>query len=149
MWKSHHNLSECYYHIQLTIKYRRKVLTKEVEETIQSTLKGINQRYDIEISHIGYDEDHIHMMVQHLPSYSSSQVIKIIKSLTAREVFKHNPEVKKELWGGNFWTQGYYIATISARGNRDIIKNYIKKQGLSKKEEQKRVQQLRLFKLFS
>lgn len=100
IWKWHHNISECYYHIQLTIKYRRKVLTKEVEQTILDTAKGLNERYNIEISHIGFDKDHIHLMTRFLPVYSGSQVIKIIKSLTARQVFKQHPDIKKALWGG-------------------------------------------------
>ncbi len=145
MWRGNHQLSECFYHLQLTIKYRRKTLTQEVEHTIQTTLKEINERYDIEITTIGFDQDHVHMMLQHLPTYSSSKVIKIIKSITAREIFTHHPEVKKMLWGGNFWTQGYYIGTISARGNRKTIIHYIQRQGLSHNEEENRISQLRLF----
>ena len=141
-WKWHHNISECYYHIQLTIKYRRKVLTKEVEQTIVETAQGLNERYNIEISHIGFDQDHIHLMTRFLPVYSGGQVIKIIKSKTAKQVFKQHPDIKKVLWGGELWTDGYYIATISARGSKQTIINYIKKQG--RKED---VKQLKLFNL--
>ena len=145
MWRGNHNISECYYHIQLTIKYRRPMLSKNIEQTILTIFKELNYRYDIEISQAGFDSNHIHIMVQHLPSFSTSQVIKIIKSITAREVFKKHPEIKKILWGGNFWTSGYYVGTISSRGNIDIIKNYIKKQGLEREKEQKRLKQLTLF----
>ena len=149
MWRGNHNISECFYHIQLTIKYRRKVLTSNVEETIKNTLQGLNERYDIDITKIGFDKDHVHIMLQHLPTHASSNVIKIIKSITAREVFKHNPDIKEMLWGGNLWTQGYYIATISARGDKTTIINYIKNQGLEKQEENKRIEQLRLFDITS
>ena len=106
MWRGNHQLSECYYHVQLTIKYRRKALTPETEKTIKNTLYEINQRHDIETTKVDFDQDHVHIMLQHLPTHSSSSVIKIIKSITAREIFKHYPEVKTMLWGGNFWTQG-------------------------------------------
>ena len=130
MWRGNHQLSECFYHLQLTIKYRRKALTQEVEHTIQTTLKEINERYDIEVTTIGFDQDHVHMMLQHLPTYSSSKVIKIIKSITAREIFTHHPEVKRMLWGGNFWTSGYYANTVGQYGNLAMITNYVKNQGI-------------------
>jgi putative transposase len=75
-----------------------------------------------------------------LPKYSGGQVIRLIKSITAREIYKRVPEIKKELWGGEFWTDGYYFATVSGRGDRGVIEKYIEQQGW---EEDKR--QLKLF----
>ena len=140
IWHWYHNISECYYHIQLTVKYRKSLLNKKVEKIIIESLKGFKERYAIEISHVGFDENHIHMLVRFLPKYSGGQVIKIIKSISARHVFKQVPEIKKELWGGEFWTDGYYISTISGRGSRNTIENYIRNQG--RKEN---VKQLKLF----
>lgn len=142
IWHWYHNVSECYYHIQLTVKYRKSVLTELVQNAILESWRGIKERYAIEISHIGFDGDHVHLMIQFLPKYSGGQVIKLLKSVSAKTVFRNLPEVKKELWGGEFWTDGYYIATISARGNRDIIINYIKNQG-----REHDLNQLRLFDL--
>ena len=128
LWRWHHNVSECNYHIQLTVKYRKVLLNKKVEENILTTLKGFKERFAIDISEIGFDENHIHILCQFLPKYSGGQVVRWIKSLTARRVLKI-PEVKKELWGGEFWTDGYYIGTVSNRGNRKTIEKYIKNQG--------------------
>ena len=64
-----------------------------------------------------------------MPNYSSTQIIKIVKSITAKEVFARCPEVKKQLWGGNFWTAGYYVGTVSEYGNEEVIANYVKNQG--------------------
>ena len=66
----------------------------------------------------------------------------MVKSLTAKAIFEQLPEIKKELWGGEFWTDGYYVATISGRGNKKVIENYIKNQG-----REQDIKQLRLFNL--
>jgi REP element-mobilizing transposase RayT len=134
-------VSECFFHIQLTIKYRRKVLTPEIEQTIKETCEGFKDRYNIEIKELGFDQDHVHLYLQFLPKYSPRQVIKIIKSITAKQVFKHHPKIKEFLWGGEFWTDGYYIGTVSPHANKEVIINYIKNQG------EKKPNQLKLFRL--
>ena len=140
IWHWHHNISECFYHIQITVKYRKALLFPNVQQVIIDTLKNYKQRYDTDISEIGFDQDHLHILCQFLPKYSGGQVIKLIKSMTAQKIFKNLPEVKKELWGGEFWTDGYYIATISNKGNRETIAKYIRNQG-----REKDIKQLQLF----
>ena len=68
IWHWYHNISECYYHIQLTVKYRKSLLNKKVEQVIIESLKGFKERYAIEISHVGFDKNHIHMLVRFLPN---------------------------------------------------------------------------------
>lgn len=92
------------------------------------TWKGFKERYAIDIYTVGFDENHVHMLCQFLPKYSRGDVIKWIKHLTAKRVLKL-PQVKKELWGGEFWTDGYHIATVGNRGTKQIIENYVKNQG--------------------
>ncbi len=139
IWRWYHNISECYYHIQITVKYRKVLLNKEVEGAIVEALKGLKERYAIEISTIGFDQNHMHILCRYLPKYSGGQVIKIIKSISGKKVFEENPEVKKDLWGGEFWTDGYYIATISGKGNKQVIEKYIQNQGRGKDLEQVRL----------
>ncbi len=142
IWYWYHNISECYYHIQLTVKYRKPFLDNEVQRMIKATLTGYKERYAIEISEIGFDNDHLHILCRFLPKYSGGQVVRLLKSTTTKEIFKFIPSIKKELWRGEFWTDGYYIATISAHGTRSVIQNYIKNQG-----REKDIPQLRLLKL--
>jgi putative transposase len=129
LWHWYHNILECYYHIQLTIKYRKSLFIDKTEKTMKDTISGFKERYAIEISHIGLDRNHVHLLVKFLPKYSAGQVIRLIKSKCAKEVFKKVPELKKELWGGEFWTDGYYISTISGKGDKKVIENYIINQG--------------------
>ena len=141
-WHWYHNVSECYYHIQLTIKYRKALFDERVQQVIRERLAGVKERYAIEISHIGFDQDHVHFLLRFLPKYSGGQVVRLLKSVTGKAVFQQCPDIKRELWGGEFWTDGYYIATVSGRGSKAIIENYIQNQG--RKEY---VRQLKLFNL--
>lgn len=142
IWYWYHNVSEAYYHIQITVKYRKALLNPTVESTIPNSLKGFKERYAIEITYVGFDQDHIHVLCRFLPKYSGGQVIRLLKSITAQHIFSSVPTIKQELWGGEFWTDGYYFATVSGRGDRKIIENYIKNQGRAKD-----IKQLKLFKL--
>lgn len=71
----------------------------------------------------------MHFLVQSVPTYSPKKIVQTIKSITAREIFRQLPEVKQQLWGGEFWTDGYFISTVGAHGNEEMIKRYIKEQG--------------------
>ena len=88
-----------------------------------------NPRYEITFLEIGTDADHVHFLVQSVPTYSPKQIVQTIKSITAREIFKTCPEVKKYLWGGKFWSGGYFISTVGAHGNEQMVKNYVQQQG--------------------
>ena len=109
---------------------------------MQSICKGFRQRYYLDILQIGFDKDHVHFYLQSLPKYSGGQIVRLIKSITSKQIFIHHPQVEAFLWGGEFWTDGYYIATVSPHGNKDLIINYIKNQG-----REKDIPQLKLFDL--
>ena len=107
IWYWYQNISEPYYHIQLIIEYRKSLLNKKTEKVILEATKEFKERYAIEISHVGFDKNHVHFLCKFLLKYSGGQVIKVIKSITAKEIFREVPEIKKELWGGEIWTDGY------------------------------------------
>src|ERR1017187_9820608 len=140
IWYWYHNVSECYYHIPITVKYRKALLAPEVEKMIKMTITGFKERFAIDIHEIGFDQNHIHILCRFLPKYSGGQVVGLLKSQTASDVFKFIPSIKKELRGGEFWTDGYYIGTISGKGSKAVIERYIRNQG-----REKDLPQLRLF----
>ena len=133
-------MSECYYHIQITVKYRKAVLDGGVQKVMRGTVAGLKERYAIDVSEIGFDQNHVHLLCQFLPKYSGGAVVRLLKSLTAKDVFHFILSIKKELWGGEFWTDGYYIGTISNKGNKTVIEKYIRNQG-----REKDIPQLSLF----
>ena len=129
-----HNKNLLLYHIVCPAKYRRKVFTDEVEQTFKEICIGIGERYEIHFVEIGIDEDHVHFLVQSVPVKSPSEVVRVIKSITGRELFKRHPEIKEQLWGGHIWTSGYYINTVGAMGNEQVIRAYVQNQGGNYKE---------------
>ena len=124
-----HNKNLLLYHIVCPAKYRRKIFTEEVSESLKETCIGIGERYEIYFVEIGVDEDHVHFLVQSVPMYSVTKLVRMIKSITAREVFRRCPKVKKQLWGGEFWTDGYFASTVGKHGDEQMIGQYVKKQG--------------------
>ena len=117
------------YHIVCRAKYRRAVFSAAVDAKLKEICSEIQKRYEIMFLEIGTDDDHVHFLVQAVPMYSPKQIVQIIKSITAREIFKACPEVKKYLWGGKFWTDGYFVSTVGAHANEEMIKNYVQQQG--------------------
>lgn len=105
------------------------MIDEDVDQVIKETCIEIEKRYEINFVEIGTDKDHVHFLIQSVPTYSPAQIVKIVKSLTAKEVFAQCPEVKKKLWGGNFWSSGYYVTTVSEHGNEEVIANYVRNQG--------------------
>jgi len=103
-----HNASVLMYHYVWPAKYRREVFSEAVDQTIKKTCIKISKRYQKHFLEIGTDDDNEHFLVQSVPMYSPTKIVTIIKSHSAREVFRMNPEVKQKLWGGKFWTDGYY-----------------------------------------
>lgn len=127
-----HNVSLLLYQIVCPAKYRRVVFSDSVDQTLKEICLEISKRYEIYFLEIGTDDDHVHFLVQSVPMYSPSKIVTIIKSITAREILSKNPEVKRKLWGGEFWTDGYFINTVSKYGNEDIISKYVREQGVEK-----------------
>ncbi len=138
-----HNKSLLLYHIVCPAKYRRKVFSEEVEKTLKKVCTGIEKRYEIFFLEIGDDDDHVHFLVQSVPMYSPKKIVNTIKSITAIKIFKRHPEVKAKLWGGKFWTSGYYVNTVGQYGNAAMIQKYVQNQG--RKYKQIYRNQLRLF----
>ena len=133
------------YHIVCPAKYRRKVFTPEVEETLKQICIAIGQCYEIHFVEIGADQDHVHFLTQSVPALTPSSMVQTIKSITAKQLFKQHPEIKKMLWGGHLWTSGYYINTVGIYGNETVIRRYVEEQGLEYKQIYRG--QLRLFEL--
>ena len=150
MWVSEfihksHNVSVLMYHIVCPAKYRRAVFTPPVDRKLREVCLEISRRYEIEFLEIGTDRDHVHFLVQSVPTYSPQKIVQTIKSITAREIFRACPEVRKQLWGGEFWTDGYFVSTVGKHGNEEVIKKYIQKQGAEAEYEQLYEEQLNLF----
>lgn len=124
-----HNVSVLLYHYVCPAKYRRVIFDDSVDRVLIQTCKEISKRFEINIVEIGTDGDHVHLLIQSIPKLSPTEIVRIIKSITAKEIFRLCPYVKKKLWGGNIWTAGYFVSTVGKYGNEEQIKNYVRSQG--------------------
>lgn len=118
----------CNYHIVFTTKYRRKVLTQEIENCIKKLILHIAEEKGFEIGMAEAGEnDHIHLFVSAHPKVSPSYIVKMLKGITARKILLKYPKVKKQLWKGHLWNPSFYIETIGSI-SEDAIKKYIDSQ---------------------
>ena len=140
-----HNVSVLLYHFVCPAKYRRIVFTEPIDQTLKEVCLEISKRYEIEFIEIGTDKDHVHFLIQSIPMNSPSRIIQTVKSITAKEIFRLHPEVKDQLWGGEFWTKGYYVNTVGRHGDENTIQAYVQSQGKENEYEQLHQQQLKLF----
>lgn len=124
-----HNVTVLMYHLVFPAKYRRVVFDSEVERVLKEVCLEIESRYQVKFIEIGTDKDHVHFLVQSVPTYTVTRIVTLLKSLTAREIFKRCPQVKKKLWGGEFWTDGYFASTVGKHGDEQMIGKYVKNQG--------------------
>ncbi|MDR3136895.1 MAG: IS200/IS605 family transposase [Coriobacteriales bacterium] len=139
-----HNVSVLVYHFVCPAKYRRVVVDEQVNLVIKEVCQEIELRYDMRFLEIGTDRDHVHFLVQAIPKLSPRQIIRTIQSITAKEVFAKCLQVKKMLWGGQFWSGGYYVNTVGMHGNEKTVGEYAKNQGRENEYRQLHVQQLSL-----
>ena len=123
-----HNVTVLLYHLVFPAKYRRVVFDEPVDEVLKEVCLGIEHRYEMRFLEIGTDQDHVHFLVQSVPTYSVTKVVRTLKSVTAREIFKRCPQVKKKLWGGEFWTDRYFASTVGKHGDEAVIGSYVKNQ---------------------
>jgi len=122
------------YHLVCPAKYRRKVFSEAVEQTLKEVCLAFAPAHDMHFVEIGADEDHVHFLIQSVPMVLPGRMVQITKSITAREIFARHPEVKQSLWGGQFWTKGYYINTVGLHGNEETIRKYVQEQGKNYKQ---------------
>jgi len=141
LFKSYHKVFKIKYHFVFCIKYRKDLfLNNHYVETLKIICKNLEDRYTMKFETMGFDEDHVHFLLRSVPKYSPSQLFRLVKSISAIKLFEVYPELKKELWNGEFWSDGGFVGTVGEGINAEIIRNYIKNQG--RKEDQLRLDNL-------
>lgn len=142
--KASHRVYKIRYHIMFAIKYRKSLLKEqEMIDYFKLILSELSKRFYFEFEAVGTDSNHVHLFMSASPTYSPSKIVQIVKSITARELFAKFPKLKEFLWGGEFWNDAYYVATICDGAVAEIIKNYVQKQG--SEEEKEDYKQMKLF----
>ena len=123
--RTSHAVYETKYHLVWCPKYRKKILKGDIQERVKEIFYRIADEFEFEIDKCEVAEDHVHILLTFPPRYSISKVVGIIKSISASEIFREFPRVRKYLWGGKFWEQGYFVRTVGDKVTEDVIRMYI------------------------
>ena len=129
--RASHCVYDMHYHFVFTVKYRRALLTPEVVAELTRISQAIVERHEFEIEMLGTDKNHVHLLCAAHPKIAAGDIVRIYKSITARELFKALPSLRKELWGGAFWTSSYFVATVGRFAGYESVKRYVQQQGQS------------------
>ena len=139
--KASHCTWQIHYHLVMPVKYRKALVDERVERVMKETAEGIGERYEIEMEALGMDKDHVHLLCGAHPKIAPGSIVRKFKSILARELFGREKWLKQELWGGSFWSSGYYVGTVGETGNWTSVETYVLEQGKPKEE----LRQLRLW----
>ena len=126
--RTKHAVYDLKYHLVWIPKYRKHVLSDEVSKHLKGVFQRIAEEYEFRIDTMEVMEDHVHVFVEVPPRYSPAQIVQILKSVSAREVFKKFPRLRKQLWAGEFWSDGYFVRSVGDKVTADIIREYIEYQ---------------------
>lgn len=126
-----HAVYEAQYHMVWCPKYRKRVLVGDIKERVKELFYEIAQEFDFEIDKCEVAEDHVHILLSFPPRYSISRVVGIIESISGSKIFDEFPKVKKKLWGGHLWEEGYFVRTVGEHMTDDVIRRYIEKHSFS------------------
>ena len=127
--KRKHHVSIIMYHIVCPTKFRHTVISEEIERSIKRVCMEMQEVYDFNFLEIGCDKDHVHFLIQSVPKLSPTQIVRTLKSITAKKVREYHPEVKDRYWEDQFWTDGYFIATVGRDADEKTIASYVRNQG--------------------
>ena len=126
--RTKHAVYDLKYHLVWIPKYRKQILDKEVSEYLKAIFNKIAEEYEFGIDTMEVMEDHVHIFVEVPPRYSPARVVQIMKSISAREVFSKFPDLRKQLWAGELWNDGYFVRSVGDKVTADIIRKYIEYQ---------------------
>jgi putative transposase len=126
--RAKHAVYDLKYHMVWIPKYRKQVLDKEISDYVKEIFQRIAEEYEFNIDTMEVMEDHVHIFIEVPPKYSPAEVVRIMKSISAREVFKKYPKLRKQFWSGELWNDGYFVRSVGDKVTADIIRKYIEYQ---------------------
>ncbi len=126
--RTKHAVYDLKYHLVWIPKYRKHVLGGEVSDYLKEVFDQIAEEYGFVIDTMEVVNDHVHIFLEVPPRYSPAEVVQIMKSVSGREVFKKFPKLRKRLWSGELWNDGYFVRSVGDKVTADIIRKYIQYQ---------------------
>ncbi|WP_256290872.1 IS200/IS605 family transposase [Halobellus inordinatus] len=140
--RSNHTVYNVNYHFVWCPKYRHAIL-EPIEDSLEASFRDVCDAYDYEIlsssenqrfsgsretsslERLHISPDHVHLFLSAHPKHAPSEIVRTVKSITAREMWEqHEPFLEEYLWGGGFWEESYYVGT-AGNVSTDTIEQYI------------------------
>ena len=122
-----HTAYDTAYHLVWSPKYRKGLLTGELAKRVEELFREIGEAHDITIEEMEVSVDHVHIFCSFPPRYAISDVVGRLKGLSARAVFKEFAWVRRRLWGGELWEDGYFARTVGDKVTAEVIRQYIRR----------------------
>lgn len=126
--RTKHAVYELKYHLVWVPKYRARILGVEEKQYLKKVFKEIAEEYEFHIDTMEVMADHVHVFIEAAPSYAPARVVQIMKSISAKELYKRFPELRKKMWSGAIWEEGYFVRSVGDAVTSDVIRKYIKYQ---------------------
>ena len=126
--RTSHAVYDLKYHMVWVPKYRKMILKGDLARRIREIFAEIAERYEFEIDTMEVKDDHVHLFLSAPPRYSPAGIVQVMKSISAKMVFKEFPEVKEQLWGGEFWSDGFFVRSVGDKVTSEVIRRYIRYQ---------------------
>ena len=126
-WHGAHTTHRNMYHLVWLPKYRKKILTGAVKERLEELFRTCAEVNAWKMQELNIQPDHVHMIVQIPPSIAVSRVVQFFKGASSKVIREEIPEVKKFLWGKDFWADGYFSETFGHCSEETIL-NYVRNQ---------------------
>ena len=139
--RTSHAVYDTKYHLVWTPKYRKWILRGDIRKMVKEVFEEIATNHEFEIDEMEVVDDHVHIFLSFPPRYSIAKVVGMLKSISASVIFKEHAEVKRELWGGEFWEDGYFVRTVGDEITSETIRKYIEYH----RGDEKRPSQMKLF----
>ena len=139
--RASHAVYDTKYHLVWAPKYRKWILRGDIQERVKSIFQEIAIANEFEIDTMEVAADHVHIFLSFPPRYSISRVVAMLKSISASGIFREYPGVKKQLWGGEFWEDGYFVRSVGDKVTAEVIRKYIEYH----RDHEKTPEQLKLF----
>ncbi len=139
--RASHCVYDTKYHLVRAPKYRKWILRGEIRERVRELFIEIAKHHGFEIEELEVDKDPVHIFISFPPKYSISKVVGLFKAVSAKEIRQLFSGIKKDLWGGEFWEDGYFVRTVGDKVTAEVIKKYIRFHELKKQQ----AEQLKLF----
>lgn len=123
--RTYHAVYDLKYHFVWIPKYRKMILRDDISKRVEEVFREVARVYEFDIERMAVVEDHVHIFLGAAPKYSPGEIVRVLKSKSAKVVFREFPEVREELWGGEFWSDGYFVRSVGDEVTAEVIRKYI------------------------